>query len=177
MKDSKNGTGRSIPVAALLILVVLVSTGSGLYAGASYFPAQAPNLTITTTIYTTTTSWTTSTIWSTVTETVLAVLTTLTYTTSTSTTTVTTPPGPPHITLVVTNNGAASYFTLKVSTTSNSVVCSKAAYIGTGKTVSLDCVVNPGTYIVRALLNFFTLIYGPVTVTVPPDYVKDIKYP
>jgi preprotein translocase subunit SecG len=54
--------GRSIPVAMLLILVVLLSAGSGLYAGASFFPQQAPNVTITTTIFTTTTSWTTSTI-------------------------------------------------------------------------------------------------------------------
>jgi uncharacterized protein (DUF2141 family) len=80
---------RSIPIAVLLILVVLLSLGSGLYAGASYFPQQAPNVTITTTIYTTTTSWTTSTIWSTVTSVVQGVWTTVQYTTSTSTVTVT----------------------------------------------------------------------------------------
>jgi hypothetical protein len=80
---------RSIPTAALLILVVLLSLGSGLYAGASYFPQQAPNVTITTTTFTTTTSWTTSTIWSTVTQTVQGVLTTIEYTTSTSTITMT----------------------------------------------------------------------------------------
>jgi hypothetical protein len=72
----------------LLILVVLLSAGSGLYAGASFFPQQAPNVTTTTTIYTTTTSWTTSTIWSTVTSVVQGVLTTIEYTTSTSTVTV-----------------------------------------------------------------------------------------
>jgi hypothetical protein len=77
--------GRSISVAVLLISVVVLSAGSGLYAGASFFAQQAPNLTITTTITTTTTSWTTSTIWSTVTSTVQGVLTTVTYTTSTST--------------------------------------------------------------------------------------------
>ena len=176
MKES-SGTGRSIPVAALLILVVLVSTGSGLYAGASYFPQQAPNLTITTTIYTTTTSWTTSTIWSTLTSTFLGVLTTIEYTTSTSTTTVTTPPGPPHITLFVTNNGASNYFTLKVYTTSNSVVCTKNAYVSASKSASLDCVVNPGTYVVRVFYALFTLIYGPATVTVPPDVIINIKYP
>ena len=80
---------RSVLVATLLILVVLLSVSSGLYAGASFFPQQAPNVTITTTIYTTTTSWTTSTIWSTVTETVQGILTTIEYTTSTSTATVT----------------------------------------------------------------------------------------
>jgi hypothetical protein len=82
--------GRSISVAMLLILVVLVSEGSDLCAGASFFGQQAANVTITTTIYTTTTSWTTPTIWSTVTNTVPGVLTTVQYTTSTSTRTVTT---------------------------------------------------------------------------------------
>jgi hypothetical protein len=73
----------------LLILVVLLSAGSGVYAGASFFAQQGPGVTVTTTIYTTTTSWTTSTIWSTVTEVVQGVLTTVQYTTSTSTITVT----------------------------------------------------------------------------------------
>ena len=81
--------GRSVLVAVLLILVVLLSAGSGLYAGASFFAQQAPNVTITTTIYTTTTSWTTSTIWSTVTSVVYGVWTTVQYTTSTSTVTMT----------------------------------------------------------------------------------------
>jgi hypothetical protein len=81
--------GRSVPVAVLLVLVVLLSAGSGLYAGASFFPQQAPNVTITTTIFTTTTSWTTSTIWSTVTSVVQGLWTTVQYTTSTSTVTVT----------------------------------------------------------------------------------------
>jgi hypothetical protein len=82
---------RSISVAALLILVVLLSAGSGIYAGASFFAQQAPNMTVTTTIYTTTTSWMTSTIWSpTITMVVEAVLTTIEYTTSTSTIFVTT---------------------------------------------------------------------------------------
>jgi len=79
---------RAIPVAVLLILTILLSVGSGLYAGASFFAQQAPNVTITTTIFTTTTSWTTSTIWSTVTSVVQGVWTTVQYTTSTSTVTV-----------------------------------------------------------------------------------------
>jgi hypothetical protein len=82
--------GRSIPVAVLLIVVVLLSAGSGLYAG-SFFAQQAPNVTITTTIYTTQTSWTTSTIWSTLTETVQGVLTIIEFTTSTNTVTITGP--------------------------------------------------------------------------------------
>jgi hypothetical protein len=73
----------------LLILVVLISAGSGVYAGASFFAQQGPGVTVTTTLFTTTTSWTTSTIWSTVTEVVQGVLTTIEYTTSTSTVTVT----------------------------------------------------------------------------------------
>ena len=81
--------GRSIPVAVLLVLVALLSLGSGLYAGASFFPQQAPNVTITTTIFTTTTSLTTSTTWSTVTSVVYGVWTTVQYTTSTSTVTLT----------------------------------------------------------------------------------------
>jgi hypothetical protein len=93
MKISKAGDSdfgrRSIRVAILLILVVFLSAGSGLYAGASFFPQQAPSATVTTTIFTTTTSWTTSTIWSTVTSVVQGVLTTIQYTTSTSTVTVT----------------------------------------------------------------------------------------
>jgi hypothetical protein len=80
---------RAIPVTVLLILTILLSVGSGLYAGASFFAQQAPNVTITTTIFTTTTSWTTSTIWSTVTEVVQGILTTVEYTTSTSTVTLT----------------------------------------------------------------------------------------
>jgi preprotein translocase subunit SecG len=80
--------GRAIPIAVLLIFVVLLSMGSGIYASASYFAQQA-NVTVTTTIYTTTTIWTTSTIWSTATSTVLGVLTTVQYTTSTSTVTIT----------------------------------------------------------------------------------------
>ena len=83
--------GHTIPVAMLLILVVLISAGSGVYAGASFFAQQAPGVTVTTTIYTTTTSWTTSTIWSTVTEVVQGIQTTVEYTTSTSTVTVTGP--------------------------------------------------------------------------------------
>lgn len=79
----------SIPVAVLLVFVVLLSASSGLYAGASFFAQQAPNVTVTTTILTTTTSWTTSTIWSTVTAVILGVWTTVQYTTSTSTVTVT----------------------------------------------------------------------------------------
>ncbi|MGB9023585.1 MAG: hypothetical protein WCC94_09150 [Candidatus Bathyarchaeia archaeon] len=91
MKNISRATlkGRAIPVTVLLILTILLSVGSGLYAGASFFAQQAPNVTITTTIFTTTTSWTTSTIWSTVTETVQGVLTTIEYTTSTSTVTMT----------------------------------------------------------------------------------------
>jgi hypothetical protein len=81
--------GRAIPVTVLLILTILLSVGSGLYAGASFFAQQAPNVTITTTIFTTTTSWTTSTIWSTVTSVVEGIWTTIQYTTSTSTVTVT----------------------------------------------------------------------------------------
>jgi hypothetical protein len=74
-------------VAVLLILVVLLSMGSGIYASASYFAQQA-NVTVTTTIYTTTTSWVTSTMWSTVTSVVYGDWTTVQYTTSTSTVTV-----------------------------------------------------------------------------------------
>jgi hypothetical protein len=81
--------GRAIPVTVLLVLTILLSVGSGLYAGASFFAQQAPNVTITTTIFTNTTSWATSTIWSTVTETVQGVLTTIEYTTSTNTITAT----------------------------------------------------------------------------------------
>jgi len=81
----------SIPMAILLIIVVLLSAGSG-FVGASFFAQQAPNVTVTTTIYTTTTSWTTSTIWSTVTTVVQGVLTTIQYTTSTSTVTLTSLP-------------------------------------------------------------------------------------
>lgn len=88
--SSLNDRGvRAITVSVLLLVVVLLSAVSGLYAGASFFPQQAPNVTITTTIYTTTTSWTTSTLWSTVTSVVQGVLTTVVYTTSTSTITVT----------------------------------------------------------------------------------------
>lgn len=78
-------------MAVLLVLVVLLSAGSGFYAGASFFPQQAPNVTITTTIFTATTTWTTSTIWSTVTSVVFGVWTTVQYTTSTSTVTITGP--------------------------------------------------------------------------------------
>lgn len=86
---SHNGRRRPVLVAVLLIFVALLSVGSGLYAGASFFAQQAPNVTITTTIFTTTTQWTTSTIWSTITAVVQGVLTTVQYTTSTSTVTVT----------------------------------------------------------------------------------------
>ena len=91
MKNISRATlkGRAIPVTVLLILTILLSVGSGLYAGASFFAQQAPNVTITTTIFTTTTSWTTSTIWSTVTSVVEGIWTTVQYTTSTSTVTVT----------------------------------------------------------------------------------------
>ena len=82
---------RAIPVTVLLILTILLSVGSGLYAGASFFPQQAPNVTVTTTIFTTTTSWTTTTIWSTVTSMVYGVWTAVQYTTSTSTVTMTAP--------------------------------------------------------------------------------------
>ena len=85
----KRSSRVSTPIAVLLIFAVLLSAGSGFYAGAALVPQQAPYVTITTTIYTTTTSWTTSTLWSTVTEVVEGVLTTVEYTTSTSTVTVT----------------------------------------------------------------------------------------
>jgi preprotein translocase subunit SecG len=98
--------GRSVPVAVLLIVVVLLSAGSGLYAGASFFAPQASNVTVTTTIYTTTTSWTTLTVWSTVTSTVQGVLTTVQYTTSTSTVTVT---GGTSTPVVVTVGGTSTY--------------------------------------------------------------------
>jgi hypothetical protein len=79
----------SVLAAVLLVSVVLLSAGSGVYASASFFPQQMPNVTITTTTFTTTTSWTTSTIWSTVTSMVYGVWTKVQYTTSTSTVTVT----------------------------------------------------------------------------------------
>lgn len=89
-ENSKAGNSafnaRSIPLAILLIIVVLLSGVSG-FVGASFFTQQVPN--VTTTIYTTTTSWTTSTVWSTVTSVVYGVWTTVQYTTSTSTVTVT----------------------------------------------------------------------------------------
>lgn len=94
-----NRRSRSVLMAVLLVLVVLLSLGSGLYAGASFFPQQAPNVTITTTIYTTTTSWMTSTVWSTITQVVLGVLTTIEYTTSTSTVTVSGTPTPVVVTI------------------------------------------------------------------------------
>jgi hypothetical protein len=80
---------RSVPVAMLLVLAVLLSATSGVYAGASFLAQQAPNVTATTTVYSTTTSWATLVNWSTVTQVVQGVLTTATYTTSTSTVTVT----------------------------------------------------------------------------------------
>ena len=92
---------RSVLMAVLLVLVVLLSLGSGLYAGASFFPQQAPNVTITTTIFTTTTSWTTSTIWSVVTSVVYGVWTTVQYTTSTSTVTATGNIGPDTSTMLL----------------------------------------------------------------------------
>jgi hypothetical protein len=79
---------RSVLLGALMVFVALVSLGSGIYAGASFF-APLANITVTTTIFTTTTSWVTSTVWSSVTETVEGVLTTIQYTSSTSTVTVT----------------------------------------------------------------------------------------
>lgn len=94
LKKSSRANGsafkrRSVPVAVLLILAILLSASSGYYAGASFFAQQAPNVTVTTTIFTTTTSWTTSTIWSIVTQVIQDVLTTVQYTTSTNTITVT----------------------------------------------------------------------------------------
>jgi hypothetical protein len=86
LNDSR---ARSVPVAVLLVFAVLLSASSGVYAGASFFPQQSPNVTVTATIYSTTTSWSTSTIWSTVTQVVQGVLTSATYTTTTSTVTVT----------------------------------------------------------------------------------------
>jgi preprotein translocase subunit SecG len=109
--------GHTIPVAMLLILVVLISAGSGVYAGASFFAQQGANVTVTTTIYTTTTSWTTSTIWSTVTEVVQGILTTVEYTTSTSTITMTQPPITPTtvaITQLTATKGAMSRVTVTV---------------------------------------------------------------
>lgn len=109
--------GRSAPVAMLLILVVLLSASSGIYAGASYFAQQAPGVTVTTTLFTTTTSWTTSTIWSTVTEVVQGILTTVEYTTSTSTLTMTQPPITPTtiaITQLTATKGALSRITVTV---------------------------------------------------------------
>jgi hypothetical protein len=101
----------------LLILVVLISAGSGVYAGASFFAQQGANVTVTTTIYTTTTSWTTSTIWSTVTEIVQGILTTVEYTTSTSTITMTQPPITPTtiaITQLTATKGILSRITVTV---------------------------------------------------------------
>jgi hypothetical protein len=79
---------RSFLLALLIIFVTLLSLGSGIYAGASFF-APLANITVTTTIFTTATSWVTSAVWSSVTETVQGVLTTIQYTSSTSTVTVT----------------------------------------------------------------------------------------
>jgi hypothetical protein len=53
---------RSVTVGVLLVFAVLLSAGSGAYAGASFFPEGN----VTTTVYSTTTSWITSTVWSTV---------------------------------------------------------------------------------------------------------------
>jgi hypothetical protein len=77
--------GRSIPVAVILMIVVLLSAGSG-FVGASFFAQQSPNVTVTTTV------WSTSTVWSTVTAVVQGVWTTVQYTTSTSTVMVTDKP-------------------------------------------------------------------------------------
>ena len=41
--------GRSVPVAVLLVLAVLLSATSGVYAGASFLAQQTPNVTVTTT--------------------------------------------------------------------------------------------------------------------------------
>jgi len=82
-----------------------------------------------------------------------------------------------HIKAVITNNGYTNSFMLKVFTTSNVLVCKQSASINRGSTVTLDCQVNPGTYVVRVFYGAFTRIYGPVTVTVPPDAVIPITYP
>jgi len=122
---------RSIPVAVLLVLVVLLSASSGLYAGASFFAQQAQNVTVTTTILTTTTSWTTSTIWSTVTAVVLGVWTTVQYTTSTSTITVeggTTPRAAKAIT---------AYGNARISTAQSKSGGASGLFDGTGDYLSL----------------------------------------
>lgn len=71
----------------LLLLVVVLSAGSGLYVGASFFAPQ--DVTTTSTVFTTTTILSTSTILSTVTQSIQGILTIIEYTSSTSTTTVT----------------------------------------------------------------------------------------
>ena len=133
----------SIPVAVLLIFVVLLSS-SGAYAGASFLAQQAPNVTVTTTIYTTTTLWTSSTIWSTMTETVEGVLTTIEYTTSTSTITVT--------------SSSSALFTLTVNVRSSS----SPVY---GASVNLDGILK-GTTNSQGRLIISGVTAGSHTVTV-----------
>jgi hypothetical protein len=101
---------RSIPLALSLIVVVLVSVGSGIYAGASFFSPLA-NVTVTSTTFVTTTSWITSTVMSTVTQTVQGVLTTIVYTSSTSTTTYTGPDGYTKLLLHMDGSQASQTFT------------------------------------------------------------------
>ncbi len=140
----KNSRARSLPVAVLLVFVVLLSTGSGYYAGASFLAQQAPGVTVTSTVYTTTTLWTSSTIWSTMTETVEGILTTIEYTTSTSTITVT--------------SSSSALFTLTVNVRSSS----SPVY---GASVFLDGVLR-GTTNSQGSLVISGVAAGSHTVTV-----------
>jgi hypothetical protein len=146
--------GSSIPVAVLLVLVVLLSAGSGLYAGTSFFAQQAPDVTITTTIFTTTTVWTTSTIRSIVTALVYGVWTTVEYTTSTSTI---------FATATTTTSSTLTFYTVTVN------VKDSGGGALRGASVYLDGVLK-GTTNSLGTLAITGVTLGPHTITVSKNY-------
>ena len=167
-----NRQARSIPIAVLLIFAVLLSAASGIYAGASFFPQQAPNLTITTTIYTTTTSWTISTISSTVTSVVYGVWTTVQYTTSTSTVTVTQPSSTTASTFSITAtvNLRSGFTTRTIAATvsqGSKVVATQSHSWYTGSYAFVFGGLPAGTYTVTMTAPM--TVPQSQTVTVPPN--------
>jgi hypothetical protein len=79
------------------------------------------------------------------------------------------------ISAIITVNSYPGTFRLRVANLNNIAVCIKSQDIPKGQIGSLVCAVTPGTYRVE-VFRFTSRIYGPVTVTIPPDFTVNINY-
>jgi hypothetical protein len=79
------------------------------------------------------------------------------------------------VAVTITVRNYPGQFRLRVANTNNIAVCVATKEIAKGETATIECIVSKGTYRVE-VYRYTSRIYGPMVVTVPPDYLFNVNY-